>query len=109
MGYILFRADNVTQAGQYFMGLFHFGANSFAACFALLEVQAFDFAFLFVMAAIILFTDLFIQQHPDYLGWLDGKNPIIQALFYTGGIVLLVVFGMYGKGYVENPFIYFQF
>ena len=38
-----------------------------------------------------------------------GHGGGVGALVLLAGVLTVAIFGMYGEGYVEKPFIYFQF
>ena len=110
LAFVVFRAETPAQAFSVFSGLFRWDAAPFAGIgFEGLGIDAQDFWVAIAAAACLILCD-FLRKRKGPLTPLLLKKPLsVQWPVLLAGILLLTVFGMYGAGYVEKPFIYFQF
>lgn len=100
LGWVIFRADSLTQAGQYFAALF--GKNGWTDG---LFLQDFRTAFLPLAAALLL--SMPVGQ------WLKKRintgKPLPQLLYITVLFCLFVLSVASLESNTHNPFIYFNF
>ena len=106
---VIFRADTLSQAMQFYRGLFHWSALPFAGGFDALGMDQADFVVSLLAIAALFVCDWLRRQKGPLIPQLEAKPIAVQWAVLLTGILLVVVFGMYGEGYVEKPFIYFQF
>ena len=94
---------------QFYRGLFHWSALPFAGGFDALGMDQADFVVSLLAIAALFVCDWLRRQKGPLIPQLEAKPIAVQWAVLLTGILLVVVFGMYGEGYVEKPFIYFQF
>ena len=58
---------------------------------------------------VLLGVDVMKYRGTDVVGWLGGQNTVFRWLVYCGFILIIIVFGVYGKLFTQTQFIYFQF
>ena len=100
MGWVLFRAENMTQALAYFTGMFTPGANDLAVLNYAMDGQT----WFCLIAGLLLSTPL--------LRKLSGLRVFRKSARIARPVCLLLIFGfaiccMVGSGY--SPFLYFRF
>ena len=104
IGMTLFRASTTSEFG-------HMIVNSFKHGSGLLNfgLEGIDFIILIVCNLIILSVS--ILEEKGIISIEDGftQKPFVRAIVYTILICLIVVFGMYGKGYNPAASIYGAF
>ncbi len=104
LGFVLFRADTLSQAGTFFAAMAGFGARGgagYAAAAAFLSPY-----YLFVFAAAVIGS----TPYPAML-WrrLTEKHRPLELVTMAGGLVILVLSYMALASASYNPFIYFRF
>lgn len=110
LAFVVFRAETVTQAAAVYKGLFHWSPAPFGGQgFEGLGIDVADFWVAVVAAAVLIFCDALRKKHGPLTPLLMKKPLAAQWILLLAAILAIVVFGMYGAGYVEKPFIYFQF
>ena len=100
MGWVLFRADSIGDAGAYFATMFG-GGN-------LLDDATIYYALNYIVyfvIAILVSTPIF----KNISAKINGNNPVVVAVSTVGLFVLLVVSVSYIVKGAYNPFIYFNF
>lgn len=106
-GFVLFRADSLTMAGEIFRGMAgesvysEFEAGVFHA-----GLGRVDFAVL-VIGLIILFLLSCWREKKGQIQILPGEGMRTVACFAV--LFLIILFGWYGRGYDMGAFIYSQF
>lgn len=100
MGWVLFRADSITDAVSYMGTMFGNGElyNSGTVFYAI------NYALYFVVAVLVS-TPIF----KNISNKVSGKNPVAIAVSSVGLILLLLVSVSYIVKGAYNPFIYFNF
>ena len=99
-GWIIFRAESIGMAWEYFQGMMQFGTiRASYRYFTLIELWPTNL-FIFIM----LFVEWLQRDRQHGLSIEDKYHVIIRWLFYSI-IVLLIVF----EGGQTTPFVYFQF
>lgn len=112
-GEIMFRAENLGAALHMIRALF---AKWNIAGFIQITLPALglDVPDLVVAAIAVVFLFLFefLQEHEKltHFSVSVARMPLVfRWLVLLGSIAVLLVFGVYGKGYDPTPFLYFQF
>lgn len=109
-GFVIFRAKNITQAREYLHALFTAGGGNF---FIQLEEMNFGRAnfYVLVICLVLLFViDLLKYHRVNVLVLLKDRTPLpLRWLVYLLCIFSIFIFGIYGPGFSESQFIYFQF
>lgn len=100
MGWVLFRADSIGDAGAYFATMFGGGNLIDDATI----YYALNYIVYFVIA-ILVSTPIF----KNISAKINGNNPVVVAVSTVGLFVLLVVSVSYIVKGAYNPFIYFNF
>ncbi|MDL2219661.1 hypothetical protein LJC04_04945 [Ruminococcaceae bacterium OttesenSCG-928-O06] len=110
VGYVFFRSASLGAALGLFARLWG-GAGPAALWDGTLLQYGLDGAdFAVALAGLaVLFAVEFAQRKRDLLAWVPAQRRLVRWAVYLVGILVLLVFGMYGEGYVEKPFLYFQF
>lgn len=110
LAFVVFRAENMAQALAVYKGLFQWSPAPFGGIgFDGMGIDAADF-WVAVLAAAVLFLCDMLRKKYGPLTPLMMKMPLaLQWIVLLAAVAAVVVFGMYGAGYVEKPFIYFQF
>ena len=67
-----------------------------------------DFIVLAV-ALVILFAAELAARSKNLYEWLFARRLPLRWAVYLGGLIVILIFGIYGESYAEKPFIYFQF
>ena len=100
MGWVLFRADSIGDAGAYFATMFGGGnlIDDTTVYYALNYIVYF-------VIAILVSTPIF----KNISAKVNGNNPVVVAVSTVGLFVLLVVSVSYIVKGAYNPFIYFNF
>lgn len=110
LAFVVFRAENVGQAAAVYKGLFRWSPAPFGGLgFEGLGIDAADFWVAVLAAAVLILCDALRKKYGPLTPLLMKKPLAIQWVLLLAAIAAIVVFGMYGAGYVEKPFIYFQF
>lgn len=105
---VIFRADSMAQALQFYAGLLRWNGPLFNE-FSLLGMDVQDFAVGCAAILVLLICDLLRRKYGPLTPRLMALPTALQWALLLAGILIVVIFGMYGEGYVEKPFIYFQF
>ena len=109
--YIFFRADSFGQAADYIRTIFVNG-NAGGAFSEAIGVKQGEILLAFALIAILIFCELLAERRGEKLTvdlQLEKKGVIAQSAAYACLLLALVVLGVYGVNYVQNPFVYFQF
>jgi D-alanyl-lipoteichoic acid acyltransferase DltB (MBOAT superfamily) len=109
-GYVFFRSAGLRAAVLFFKNLFG-GARPAALWDGSLLAYGLDAAdFTVALAALaLLFVLELVQRRVNLLQWLPAQKLPLRWAVYLLGLLAIAVFGVYGEGYAEKPFIYFQF
>lgn len=106
---VIFRADSLSQAWEFYTGLFRWNMAPLNGSFDALGMDKPDFIVSCLAVAALFVCDWLRRKKGPLTPQLTQKPLPVQWAVLLVGILLVVVFGMYGEGYVEKPFIYFQF
>lgn len=106
---VIFRADSLSQAAEFYRGLLHWNAAPFVGGFDALGMDRPDFIVSCLAVAALFVCDWLRRKKGPLTPQLTAQPIAVQWAVLLAGILLVVIFGMYGEGYVEKPFIYFQF
>lgn len=110
LAFVFFRAKSLADAAAVLSGLLRWDAAPFGgAGFEGLGIDAADFWVGCAAILCLLLTDLLRKKRGPLTPLLLAKPLAVQWAVLLAGIAAVVVFGMYGAGYKEVPFIYFQF
>lgn len=107
LGWVLFRAQDLYQAGRYFMNMFALNQNGIYSGLALNLIQEY---WIFLFAAIIFSLPVARTANRLLAEKKMGALGIISSVCYPfviGGMVLLCIAYLVRGSY--NPFIYFNF
>ena len=112
IGFVVFRADSITEAGIFICRMF--GGFDFSAAAMSFFLQALTPYFLFMLVMAVLCCGPFEKivgrvQALEDKETLTKTEQILQALTFAGAVLLLLwcLFRLAGGSY--NPFIYFRF
>lgn len=101
MGWVLFRADNLTQAWNYFCALF----GSTGILIDNTAIFMFSENFIYFVLAAIISTPVLSILYKKYL----KENKIVSIILAICLVILLLVSVTYIVKGAYNPFIYFNF
>ncbi len=111
IGMLLFRSTDLNTFGQMFTGIFtreHLEMLSNGKIFAIGLTQA-DFVII-VIGVIIMFVVGLLQEKGYKLREeISKQNLPFRWILYYSIIFAIIIFGIYGPGYVARDFIYGQF
>lgn len=68
-----------------------------------------DFVVALIAIGLLVLTDLLRERYGDLRQRLTASPLPVRWCVYLAGLVVVAVFGIYGPGYAESQFIYFQF
>lgn len=110
VGYVFFRSASVAAAVDYFARMAAPGTLGQLADGTLLGfgLDAADFT-VALAGIVVLFCVELASRKTDVLNWLMKQRLPLRWAVLLLGLLAIVVFGQYGDGYVDKPFIYFQF
>lgn len=110
LAFVFFRAESLADAAEVLKALLRWNPAPFGQPgFEGLGIDAADFWVGCVSVLCLFVTDLLRKKHGPLTPLLLAKPLAVQWAALLAGIAAIVVFGMYGAGYKEVPFIYFQF
>ena len=104
--FIFFRANHLTMATTYISKIFFLEGDPLKdkINFSLGNVYVLTFAiFVLFLVDIIKYRGINISEK------IESKNFLFRIVIYILLIVFSLIFGVYGPGYSESQFIYFQF
>lgn len=107
VGFVLFRADSLSMAGEIFTGMFRAGCYpEYGEGVFYCGLGRADFAVLLVSLAILFFMSAWRERHGEKAVVVgEGRR---TALCFAS-LFAILLFGFYGKGYDTAAFIYSQF
>lgn len=103
--WLFFRASSLSAALRMMIrAVTRFAAAPLATGFSAAQATA-------LLVGILALTgiDLVHERGKKLTAWLDGQHLMIRGGLMLLGILLVVVFGVWGPGYDASAFIYFQF
>jgi len=107
VGFVLFRADNITQAGYIIRAMFGFGVNGgagLANAVALLSPYC-----IFISVLTLFGCTPLVKQAVNRLRGIKHGEEITNALMVLGSFAILILTFMSLASDSYNPFIYFRF
>lgn len=108
IGWVIFRANDLYQAGLMIMNMFMLNKNGFYSNMVPIILK--EYAFIFLMC--FVFATPITRKTNEYLMYkkIDGKNSVVYTVFYP--VVMMMLFAI-SVSYLAtgsyNPFIYFNF
>lgn len=106
-GWVLFRADNLYQAGIFIMNMFGTNANGFFSSQAMMFIREY---WAFILAAVI-FSAPVAREMNEYL--YENSNKVISRITNIGYPIVVSILFIVSVSYIMsgsyNPFIYFNF
>ena len=106
ISFVIFRSNNIGQAREFLLGILRRQGSTIDIDKALYLKDA---GVLFCALAVLLFVDIFTYNKIKLVDIIEKQALYIRWLIYLALIVVTVIFGVYGPGYSEIQFIYFQF
>lgn len=106
ISFVIFRSNNIGQAGEFLLGILRRQGSTIDIDKALYLKDA---GVLLCALAVLLFVDIFTYNKIKLVDIIEKQALYIRWLIYLALIVVTVIFGVYGPGYSEIQFIYFQF
>ena len=107
--WVFFRADDMTQAGDIFRGMF-MNVNGFSASDVLMHgLNAANIAVLILTLIVMILVDVATYKGKNLIDTLfEMKWPVRWMILY-GLIFSIIILGVYGPGYDAARFIYYKF
>ena len=62
-----------------------------------------------ILIVALYLVDVATEKHIPFADWFEKQNWMFRAGFFLIGILVLLLFGVYGPEYAAGTFIYFQF
>ena len=111
IGMLIFRAKTFGEACQIFKSIFNMSNIGiiFNKQFYKLGLSARDFVVIGIGVLIMLIVGILQEKGIVLREKISKKNIIIRWILYYGIMFSILIFGIYGKGYVATNFIYGQF
>ncbi len=106
ISFVIFRSNNIGQAREFLLGILRRQGSTIDIDKALYLKDA---GVLLCALAVLLFVDIFTYNKIKLVDIIEKQALYIRWLIYLALIVVTVIFGVYGPGYSEIQFIYFQF
>lgn len=106
-GWVIFRADDLYQAGRFFMNMFGFNRNGFYSDVAVLLLRE---NWVFFALGIIFSVPVARNMNKMLFKQQDSWMHKICTIFYPVGMLLVLIISVsYLASGTYNPFIYFNF
>ncbi|MCD8005041.1 MAG: MBOAT family protein [Oscillospiraceae bacterium] len=108
--WLFFRADSFSTAISMLRHMFSrpFLLSGWDALFSLGLGRA-DFAVALAAIAVLILADVHRERRGSPLSRLTARPLPVRWAVYLAGLFAVLIFGIYGPGYSETQFIYFQF
>ena len=109
--FVFFRADSITQGFSYIGLLFagDYGRDLFLNQLANSALGNANMVCALVAMAVLVVVDA-VKYRGVKLGDAVARGPVLLRWIILWSLILAtVIFGVYGPGYAESQFIYFQF
>ena len=68
-----------------------------------------DFLVALAAIAVLILADVLREKYGSLREKIGQQRLPVRWLIYFAGVFAIVIFGIYGPGYAESQFIYFQF
>lgn len=106
LSFVIFRSKNIGAAKAYIFGIFKRQAGSLDASIAFPYE---DTIILLIAIAILVVIDILIYNKVKLADNIERRSLIVRWPIYIFLLIATLIFGIYGPGYSEAQFIYFQF
>lgn len=106
MSFVIFRSKNIGAAKAYLLGILKRQAGSLDASIAFPYE---DTVILLIAIAILVVIDILIYNKVKLADNIERRSLIVRWPIYIFLLIATLIFGIYGPGYSEAQFIYFQF
>lgn len=106
LSFVIFRSKNIGAAKAYILGILKGQAGSLDASIAFPYE---DTIILLIAIAILVVIDILIYNKVKLADNIERRSLIVRWPIYIFLLIATLIFGIYGPGYSEAQFIYFQF
>lgn len=106
LSFVIFRSKNIGAAKAYLLGILKRQAGSLDASIAFPYE---DTVILLIAIAILVVIDILIYNKVKLADNIERRSLVIRWPIYIFLLIATLIFGIYGPGYSEAQFIYFQF
>ena len=106
ISFVIFRSKNIGAAKAFILGILKRQAGTLDASIAFPYE---DTVILLIAIAILIVIDILIYNKVNMVERIEKRSLIIRWPIYLFLLVVILIFGIYGPGYSEAQFIYFQF
>ncbi len=106
IGMLIFRADTLTIAFRMIGQFFQSGTLNLVKADV---IDIYDLSLIFISIIVVLIVDLIQEKGIKIREFIDKKPIYIRYAIYIIGILVIIIFGAYGDGYVPVDPIYGQF
>ena len=106
LSFVIFRSKNIGAAKAYLLGILKRQAGSLDASIAFPYE---DTVILLIAIAILVVIDILIYNKVKLADNIERRSLLIRWPIYIFLLIATLIFGIYGPGYSEAQFIYFQF
>ena len=106
ISFVIFRSKNIGAAKAFILGIFKMQAGTLDASIAFPYE---DTVILLIAIAMLIVIDILIYNKVNMVERIEKRSLIIRWPIYIFLLVVILIFGIYGPGYSEAQFIYFQF
>lgn len=106
LSFVIFRSKNIGAAKAYLLGIFKRQAGTMDASIAFPYE---DTIILLIAIAILVVIDILIYNKVKLADNIERRSLLIRWPIYIFLLIATLIFGIYGPGYSEAQFIYFQF
>ena len=106
ISFVIFRSKNIGAAKAFILGILKRQAGTLDASIAFPYE---DTVILLIAIAILIVIDILIYNKVNMVERIEKRSLIIRWPIYIFLLVVILIFGIYGPGYSEAQFIYFQF
>jgi len=103
--WIFFRANNLKDAMYVVKNIFNFSYNT---NISELGLDVYNYVLL-GLSIVLLFVFEIFKYKISLIEFINKRNIILRWGIYFVIIFIIIIFGIYGPGYAESQFIYFQF
>lgn len=106
LSFVIFRSKNIGAAKAYLLGIFKRQAGSLDTSIAFPYE---DTVILLIAIAILVVIDILIYNKVKLADNIERRSLIVRWPIYIFLLIATLIFGIYGPGYSDAQFIYFQF
>lgn len=106
LSFVIFRSKNIGAAKAYLLGILKGQAGTMDASIAFPYE---DTVILLIAIAILVVVDILIYNNVKLADNIERRSLVIRWPIYIFLLIATLIFGIYGPGYSEAQFIYFQF